>query len=244
MTRVTANCHRKRRGTRFLLLCVAFLSLAFVASADAPKKAKPYPMRVEWDAAKKNVFASLNFRSVVDPKIRAKLRRGLPTTIVFTAAVYRLGDKRPIATTAQSCRITWLVWEEVYQIVMTRPGGSSKVHTPSVEGILRRCAQANRLIVGTRAQIPEDTAIRLDGRVQVNPVSKQMLTKIRRWVSRPSATGTAAPGDTLFSTFSGLFLQRIGAAERELRFKTIAMVPLAPKPTTSTATSGTNAGTN
>ncbi len=120
----------RRRVCRLLLLSAAFFTLAFVASADAPKKAKPYPMRVEWDAAAKNVYATLNFRSVVDPKIRAKLRRGLPTTIVFTAAVYRLGDKQPIATTAQSCRITWLVWEEVYQIVMTRPGGSSKVHTP------------------------------------------------------------------------------------------------------------------
>ncbi len=221
----------RRRVNRLFLLSVALLTLAFVASADAPKKAKPYPMRVEWDAAAKNVYATMNFRSVVDPKIRAKLRRGLPTTIVFTAAVYRLGDKQPIATTAQSCRITWLVWEEVYQIVMTRPGGSSKIHTPSVEGILRRCAQANRLIVGTRAQIPKETAIRLEGRVQVNPVSKEMLKKIRRWVSRPSATGTAAPGDTLFSTFSGLFLQRIGAAERELRFTTIAMVPILPKAT-------------
>ena len=232
MRRVAAS---RRRVYRLLLLSAALFTLAFVASADAPKKAKPYPMRVEWDAAQKNVYATMNFRSVVDPKIRAKLRRGLPTTIVFTAAVYRLGDKKPIATTAQSCRITWLVWEEVYQIVITRPGGSSKVHTPSVEGILRRCAQANRLIVGTRAQIPRATAIRLEGRVQVNPVSKEMLTKIRRWVSRPSATGTAAPGDTLFSTFSGLFLQRIGAAERELRFTTIAMVPIVPKATASKA---------
>ena len=221
----------RRRMIRLFLLSLALFTVAFVASADEPKKAKPYPMRVEWDAAEKNVYATMNFRSVVDPKIRAKLRRGLPTTIVFTAAVYRLGDEEPTATTAQSCRITWLVWEEVYQIVISRPGGTTKVHTPSVEGILRRCAQANRLIVGTRAQIPKETAIRLDGRVQVNPVSKEMLKKIRRWVSRPSATGTAAPGDTLFSTFSGLFLQRVGAAERELRFTTIAMVPIVPKAT-------------
>jgi hypothetical protein len=42
---------------------------------------------------------------------------------------------------------------------------------------------------------------------------------------RPSSNGTVAPGDALFSTFAGLFLQRIGDAEREQRFQTRAFLP-------------------
>lgn len=211
------------------LLCASTLATSGRALAQE-KKAVLRSMTAYWDAEQKNVSASLSYRKVVDANIRAKLRRGLPTTIVFTAAVYRLGDPKPIATTAQTCRITWLVWEEVYQLIITRPSGSSKVHTPSVEGILRRCAQARGLIVGTGAQIPKGVPIRLKGHVQVNPVGKELLQKIRRWVSRPSATGTVAPGDTLFSTFSGLFLQRVGAAERESRFTTVAVIPGPPPP--------------
>jgi hypothetical protein len=43
---------------------------------------------------------------------------------------------------------------------------------------------------------------------------------------RPSSTGTAAPGDALFSTFTGLFLQRIGDAERDQKFVTRPAKPV------------------
>ena len=66
--------------------------------------------------------------------------------------------------------------------------------------------------------------------MQVNPVSAEVLQRIKRWVSRPSGTSTAAPGDALFSTFTGLFLQRIGNAERELNFTTKSATPTGRRP--------------
>ena len=76
------------------------------------------------------------------------------------------------------------------------------------------------------AQIPEGVELIAAGRIQVNPVSAELLQKIKRWVMRPSATGTAAPGDALFSTFTGLFLQRIGDAERQQKFTTRMLLPI------------------
>jgi hypothetical protein len=56
--------------------------------------------------------------------------------------------------------------------------------------------------------------------VEVNPVSPDMLERIKRWVSRPSGNSTAAPGDALFGSFVGLFVTRIGVADRQLAFRT------------------------
>jgi len=81
------------------------------------------------------------------------------------------------------------------------------------------------LLAGDATQIPVGTPLLAAGRIQVNPVSPEVLQKIKRWVMRPSATGTAAPGDALFSTFTGLFLQRIGDAERQQKFTTQAQLP-------------------
>jgi hypothetical protein len=67
----------------------------------------------------------------------------------------------------------------------------------------------------------------MHAKVQVNPMSEDVLLKIKRWVSRPTGTSTAAPGDALFSTFTGLFLQRIGEAEKVLLFSTRPTVPSA-----------------
>jgi hypothetical protein len=95
---------------------------------------------------------------------------------------------------------------------------------------MRRCAEVHRLLTATRDQVPGAGPFVLKAKVQVNPVSDDVLQKIKRWVSRPTGTSTAAPGDALFSTFTGLFLQRVGEAERLLVFATKLIQPtVAPK---------------
>jgi len=217
---------------------VLFGMLLWSASAAAQKDKSP-PLRdiqFQWAPGQQDLYASVSFRDVVDAKILSKLSRGLPTTIVLTAAVYSPGVEAPLSTTAQSCKITWHVWKEVYFIEITRPGSTWVEKTLTPNGVLRRCAEIRsprvqrRLLVGTRSQIPTGVPLYMQGKVQVNPVSSDVLSRIKRWVSRPTGTGTAAPGDALFSTFTGLFLQRIGKAERQLDFTTKLAMPLPPPP--------------
>ena len=195
------------------------------ASAQAEPEITQRQARLEWDQDRRLLYLGLGFRDVVDGGIRAKLSRGLPTTIVLTATIYRPGVRDPLATTAQTCRVTWHVWEEAYRIELTRPGSVQVRWTTTLEGVLRRCAEARRLLAGNASQIPEGVPLLVRGSIQVNPVSPEVLQKLRLWVMRPSGTGTAAPGDALFSTFTGLFLQRIGDAERDVRFITRAETP-------------------
>jgi hypothetical protein len=182
--------------------------------------------QLEWDADERLLYLSIGFRDVIDAKIQEKLSRGLPTTILLTAALFRVGSPQPLSTTAQTCKVTWHVWEEAYRVEVTRPGNSQVRWTTTIEGVLRRCAEARRLLAGDRSQIPPGIQLRATGKIQVNPISPEVLTKIQRWVMRPASTGTAAPGDALFSTFTGLFLQRIGDAEREVKFVTAPATPV------------------
>lgn len=223
--------HRRRAAARVLLrgLFAAGLLLAGAARADGEKP--PREARFDWDEARRHLRVRLSFRDVVDAGIRKKLSRGLPTTIVLTGALYRIGSGEPLSTTAQTCKITWHVWDEVYLLEISRPGAAQSKPRPTstIEGVLRRCAEVTDLVVADGAQVPPGVAVYLQAKVQVNPVSQDVLQKLKHWVSRPSGTGTAAPGDALFSTFTGLFLQRIGDAERELKFNTVAQVPIVPK---------------
>ncbi|MDX2052618.1 MAG: hypothetical protein SFV15_09525 [Polyangiaceae bacterium] len=174
----------------------------------------------------------MSYRDLIDGAIRQKLSRGLTTTIVLTATLHQVGKAEPIASTAQTCKITWHVWEEAYRIEVSRPGETISGWTTTLQGVLRRCAEARRLFAATRDQIPQGVPLLLRGKVVINPVSPEILQKIRRWVSRPAATSTAAPGDALFSTFAGLFLRQIGDAERELDFETRPGFPqVAPQAT-------------
>ncbi len=214
-------------GVALPLLVVFYARSAFAQEKKAPPKRA---VRFEWNVSKTMLFVSVSFRDVVDAEIQKKLKRGLPTTIVLTGAIYKVGAKQPVSTTAQTCKITWAVWEEAYRIEITRPGTDRKEWTTTTEGVLRRCAEVRRLLAGDSQQVPFGAAVYMQAKVQVDPVSKEMLQKIKRWVLRPSGTATAAPGAALFSTFTGLFLQRIGPAARELNFTTQTVVPTVIKP--------------
>jgi hypothetical protein len=115
-------------------------------------------------------------------------------------------------------------------VELTRPRLSQTRWTTTLEGVLRRCAEASDLLVAHQSQLTPGVPVDLEGKVQVNPVSPLVLQKIKRWVSRPTGTSTAAPGDALFSTFTGLFLQRIGDAEHEVGFSTSLVVPSVRSP--------------
>jgi hypothetical protein len=221
---------RFRRALTVMTLALA--TLPGVAQAQA----KPVQTRdalFEWDAEAKLLYLSIGFRDVIDPELQAKLSRGLPTTIVFTAAIFRGGGgAQPLSTTAHTCRVTWHVWEEAYRVEITRPGGSQVRWTTTVEGVLRRCAEVRRLLAGTVAQIPTNIPLFCAAKVQVNPLSPEVVQKLKLWVLRPSGTGTAGPSDALFSTFTGLFLQRVGEAERELKFNSRPLLPTVVRPST------------
>jgi hypothetical protein len=222
-----------QRSASSWLLIVAFLVSWASARAQTAETSRTLPPRradFTWDSsAQRRLYMSVGFRDAVDTSIRQKLTRGLPTTIVMAASIYVVGRTSPVATTAQSCKIVWHVWEEAYRLEIHRPGERPQpTWTTTMEGVLRRCAEANRLLAGARDQIPLGRPIYAVGQVQVNPISADVLAKIKRWVSRPSGTSTAAPGDALFSTFTGLFLQRIGHAERHVKFQTLSSVPTVP----------------
>ena len=206
------------------------LSLAIPSLARAQEQPPPAPARearFEWDAARHWLFVTVAFRDVADSAVLRKLTLGLPTTIIMTGLLYTQGSDQPLASTLQNCKITWHVWEEMYRVEVNRPDQQavSRHWSPTLNGVLRRCAQTERLLVAHSSQVLDDRALVLKGKVLVNPVSPELLQKIQAWISRPSNTAAASPGSILFSTFTGLFMTRIGEAERVLEFSTRPSAP-------------------
>ena len=118
--------------------------------------------------------------------------------------------------------MTFNIWDEVYRIEISQTGVVDlSTASPTLEGVLRRCAEAERLAVVTRSLLSAGSYY-VAGLVEVNPVSPDMIERIKRWVSRPTGASTAAPGDALFGSFVGLFMARIGTANHQVAFRTAA----------------------
>jgi hypothetical protein len=207
-------------------LCLSFF--AVVANAQAPTPGLPQRKAVvAWDTTAQQLLASVDFRDVIDESTRQKLQRGLPTRILFTALAYRANAAAPVASSYLSCKVTWHVWEEMYRIEVNRSSvAKTQRHwTPTLEGVLRRCAEISDLVLANVEEVPRGVPVYFEGTVRINPLDEELMNRLRQWVTRPSRSTTAAPGSALFSTFTGLFMQRLGDAEKTVQFVSAVTIP-------------------
>jgi hypothetical protein len=220
-------------GSLAVLLAVAVAALPGAARAQAapPKTPASLPARTAQIVLDKAmVKLSVGFRDGVDAEISKKLLSGLPTVIAMRGYVFRESGGDPVALTAKSCRVVYDLWDEVFRIQLTQAGAQTSAVAVNVEGVLRNCGEARRLPLMERTLMRDGTRYFVATLVEVNPVSAEMLERIRRWVTRPNGTAAIGPGDSLFGSFVGLFVAPIGDADKKLSFRTQAFLPPEPEP--------------
>lgn len=224
----------KARLLLFLLVVLAAMISPATSLAQAPAvpaNAAQLSQRqatYTWDKQDKGpdlLSASFSFVDVVDGALRQKLSSGLPSVVVMRAYVLREGESDPVALAARSCKIAYDLWDEVYRLTISGPGGDRNTAALNIEGVLRLCFEARKVTVADRSLMTAGKPAFLGVIVEVNPVNAQMVEQMRKWVSRPAGSTGIGPGDALFGSFVGLFVRQIGTADRTLRFRTQALTP-------------------
>jgi hypothetical protein len=222
---------------RQLALVVALLAAtlqplpALADAPPAPTNPAQLPQRqaaFTWDVQDKGpdqLLASFSYVDVLDAAFRAKLSNGLPHVVVMRAYFWREGESDPIALAARTCRVTYDLWEEVYRLKISGPGGERDTAALNVDGVVRLCFEQRRLPITDRNQLQPARPHFLGVIVEVNPVNAQMVEQMRKWVTRPAGSTGIGPGDALFGSFVGLFVRSIGKAERTLLFRTQSFTP-------------------
>jgi hypothetical protein len=207
---------------------VAAMTAAAPALADGtpPKSPNALLIRPAAITVEQGVIKlSESYRDALDAQLTQKLQSGLPTVVTMRGYLFRESGGDPVALAAKSCRIVYDLWDEVFRIQLVQPGSAQQVVAVNVEGVLRNCCEARALPIAARALLVRNTPYFVATLVEVNPVSPQMLDSIQRWVMRPNGTNAIGPGDSLFGSFVGLFVARIGDADRKLSFRTASFLP-------------------
>lgn len=204
-----------------------------VARAADPKPPPPsaLPVRAAQIALDNGVVnLTVGFRDVVDAEIREKLGNGFPTVVTMRGYLFRESGGDPIALTARSCRVKYEIWDEVFHVTLSQPGGTTQSVAVNMEGVLRNCCELRKQPLVSRSLLKDGVRYFVASFVEVNPVSLATFDTIKRWVSRPNGSTAIGPGDSLLGSFVGLFVVRIHDADRKLTFRTAAFVPPTPPP--------------
>ena len=228
---------RPRPAWIALLLALIAMQPAQARAEDPKQDAFKSPAQLTQRTAtvaleKKTVVMTVAFRDAVDAAISKKLLSGLPTTIAMRGYVFKESGGDPVALAARSCKIVYDLWDEVFRVTVTQPGGQTTTVAVNVEGVLRNCAEAKKVPIMERTGMKDGTKYFVAVIVEVNPISADMLDRIKRWVTRPNGTTSLSSSDSLFGSFVGLFVTRVPSADRRVQFRTQAFLPpnAAPPP--------------
>lgn len=214
-----------RRGAWRFAAAISSLLLASStgeALAEAPlSEVSRRRATFSWEKAAASLRVSVSYRDIVDATVQKQLTSGLPTTIVMRGWVFRESGGEALALTAQTCRVLYDLWDEVFQLTISVPGKSDKPDVAlNLEGVMRKCAEARQLPLSTtEGEYPKEP-LYFAAIVEVNPVSPEMMAQVKRWVSRPTGANPTSLGGTMFGSFVGLFVTRIDSAQATLRFRT------------------------
>jgi hypothetical protein len=118
------------------------------------------------------------------------------------------------------------LWDEVFRIELSQGGRRRETVAVNIEGVLRRCTEARRLPLVSVKSLESSRRYFVGVLVEVNPLSKEMMERIKRWVARPKGAGNVGPGDSLFGSFVGLFITQVPDADRVLNFRGAPFVPV------------------
>jgi hypothetical protein len=202
----------RRTAQRLVLAALAVIATGLPAHAQVGQ----HPIAVTFhDGAPDVSFSAADF---ADDTVRHRLSRGLLTTIVMTTYASTADSTTPIAVAVRSCHVVYDIWTAHYAVDIRTESEDRSLTIDTLDGVIEACLVADHVPLGDAAAWRSRAGehVTFGVRVELNPVTPDMVQRIRRWLARPEG---GAHDEAFFGSFVSYFVTRqIGDAERTLLF--------------------------
>jgi hypothetical protein len=143
------------------------------------------------------------------------------------ALVHDGGDE-PVAQAMRLAEIVYDLWDEKLRVRLStgKPGVAETqvVSTPKAAVDLAASLVGFPLI--ELGRLDPGASYHLSLRADLNPISEELVSNMRRWLSHPSGRGRSGSGDSFFGSFVSVFVNpRVDDSERLLQVLSQSFVP-------------------
>ncbi|HSD91053.1 MAG TPA: DUF4390 domain-containing protein [Kofleriaceae bacterium] len=201
---------------RAILVAIALVAVVGRASAqdDAPEL-----QRMRFIERDTNLTVTTNISKLFDSASYEGLQSGFPSTIVIATAVYPRNGSDPVTVGKEVRTIVYDLWDEQYVIRIEGAGGRKTKKVKYRAEALKILTAVEDMPIARLADIPYEDIFYLRLTVQLNPVSKETLAEVRRWLSQGTGGGLDR-GGVFFGSFVSVFVNpKIADADRVLRIR-------------------------
>jgi hypothetical protein len=195
------------------------LVILAVALAAAPVRAddEPEVQRMSFVERGDDLTVTASITKLFDSAAFAALGSGFLTTVEIQIWVYPKDSTEPVAYTRIKRTAVYDMWDEIFTVKTCDACKPVKVRSPAEA--LKLLAAIQDEPVAKLADIPYEDVYYLAIRADLNPVSKQTMAEVRRWLSQGTGGGLDR-GSVFFGNFVSVFVNpKIAEADRVLRVR-------------------------
>ena len=147
------------------------------------------------------------------------LDTGIPSTVVIRLWVFPKDSTEPVGFQLIQRTVWYDLWDEVYMLRLEDPGGRRTLKVKYRAEALKIITALDDIPCARLADLPYDQVYNLGMEVELNPVSKETLAEVRRWLSQGTGGGLDR-GGSFFGSFVSVFVNpKIAEADRILRLR-------------------------
>ena len=166
-----------------------------------------------------SLVVSTDVTTLFDSAAYDRLDDGLPSTVVIRLWVLPRDGKRPVSFTLLHRQVVYDLWDEVYEVALTGPGGRRLYRVKYRAEALKLMTAIDQIRIADVALIPYDNQYALALVAELNPVSAATMAEVRRWLSDGSGGGLDR-GGSFFGSFVSVFVNlKLPEADRVVRFR-------------------------
>lgn len=141
---------------------------------------------------------------------------GPKVTVVIRIWIYPEGSTEPVSFVLIQRAVVYEPWDEIFYISLDEPTGRRKVKERRKAEVRRILTAIEDVPVANLSSIPKQQPFILAMHVELNPISKETLAEVHRWLSQ--GTGGLDRGGAFFGSFVSVFVNpKIAQADRVLR---------------------------
>jgi len=147
------------------------------------------------------------------------LDSGFTSTLAVRMWIYPRNGTTPVAAVGLERQVLYNLWDEVYDLRFKEATGTRTHRDKRKSEAFKRLTRLDDVAIARLADVPYDQVYLLAIEVQLNPVSTETLTQVRRWLSQGTGGGLDR-GGAFFGSFVSVFVNpKIAEADRVIRIR-------------------------
>jgi hypothetical protein len=171
---------------------------------------------------------SVGMQDLFGPRDVERLLSGFSTRVLIRVALVRDGGDEPIAQAMRLAEIVYDLWDEKLRVRFStgKPDAAETqvVATPKAAVDLATSLVGFPLVESDRLEAGASYHVSL--RADLNPISEELVSNLRRWLSHPSGRGRSGAGDSFFGSFVSVFVNpHVDDSERLLQLVSQSFSP-------------------